>query len=118
MLFNSTANFSNYAIMSATPPPDAGSSAYYDNPDLHQVGIFTGAGFYDLTFTWNRNLEEALGEAGISYLAHFPQNGAHQWSTWQEMLYIYLKTALWRDVPYTLDTSARVPETLSGGVPY
>lgn len=103
--------------MSATPPPDAGSTQY-DNPDLRKVGIFTGAGFYDMTFTWNRDFQTALGQAGIDYLGHFPQNGAHQWSTWQEMLYMYLKTALWRPVPYTYQTSDRVPETFSGGVPY
>jgi hypothetical protein len=111
VLFNSTASFSSFAVMSPTPAPAAENIAY-NSTALLNVGIFTGAAFYDLTFDWIRDFQAAMDEVGITYLSHFPQNGAHQWST------TYFKTALWRDVPYTAQTSAQKPETFSRGVPY
>lgn len=107
MLFNATDYFSSYVVMSPTPAPSAGDPQYNatQNPDLRKVGIFTGAGFYDTTFSAARDWETALAAENVSYLSHYAMNGAHQWSTWQEIAYYYLKDALWKPVPYTARAS-------------
>lgn len=111
MLFNSTQNFSSYAIMSPTPGPAAGDPIY-NTTGLNDVGIFNGAGFYDNTFPAAREWEVALDKEEIGYLSHYPMNGAHQWSTWQQMLYVYLKDVLWEPTPYSSETNTRAIGTL------
>ncbi|KAH8660073.1 Alpha/Beta hydrolase protein [Xylariales sp. PMI_506] len=113
MLFNSTANFSSYAIMSPTPGPVAGDPIYAAHPGVREVGIYTGAGFYDNTFSAAVAWQAALDQEDIGYLSHYPMNGAHQWSTWQQMLYVYLRDVLWRPTPYNAETSRDAIGTLS-----
>ncbi|KAJ5263158.1 hypothetical protein N7478_010763 [Penicillium angulare] len=107
VLFNATDYFSSYCIMSPTPAPSAGDSQYNSsiNPGLRDVGILTGAGFYDTTFNAARDWETALAAENVTYLSHYSMTGAHQWSTWQEIIYIYLRDALWKPVPYGRRTS-------------
>ena len=107
MLFNATDYFSSYCVMSPTPAPATGNSQYNvtHNPDLRNVGILTGAGFYDTTFNAARDWETTLAAENITYLSHYSMNGAHEWSTWQEIAYVYLKKALWKPVPYSRKTS-------------
>ncbi|KAJ5707694.1 hypothetical protein N7488_007495 [Penicillium malachiteum] len=114
MLFNATDYFSSYCVMSPTPAPDGGDGQYSAsfNPDLRNVGILTGAGFYDTTFDAARNWETTLAEQNVTYLSHYVMNGAHQWSTWQEIAYIYLREALWKPVPYGRKTSLKQFNTL------
>ncbi|KAJ6016083.1 hypothetical protein N7540_010674 [Penicillium herquei] len=109
MLFNATDYFSSYCVMSPTPGPDGGDGQYNAsfNPDLRNVGILTGAGFYDTTFNAARDWETTLAEQNVTYLSHYAMNGAHQWSTWQEIAYIYLREALWKPVPYGRKTSLK-----------
>ena len=68
MLFNSRANFSSFAVISATPAPAAENRAY-DSTALRNVGIFTGAAFYDLTLEWIWDFKAAMDEVGINYLS-------------------------------------------------
>ncbi|KAJ6010776.1 hypothetical protein N7451_002188 [Penicillium sp. IBT 35674x] len=120
MLFNATDYFSSYCIMSPTPAPSAGDQQYNAtiNPALRDVGILTGAGFYDTTFSAARDWETALAAENVTYLSHYSMSGAHQWSTWQEIVYIYLREAIWKPVPYGRKTSYNQINPLSGGVPY
>ncbi|OJJ46520.1 hypothetical protein ASPZODRAFT_142334 [Penicilliopsis zonata CBS 506.65] len=103
MLFNATDYFSSYCVMSPTPAPAAGDSQYNatTNPALRQVGILTGAGFYDTTFPAARDWEVALAVENVTYASHYSMTGAHEWSTWQEIVYVYLRDVLWRPVPYS-----------------
>ncbi|KAJ5645286.1 hypothetical protein N7507_011297 [Penicillium longicatenatum] len=120
MLFNATDYFSSYCIMSPTPAPSAGDPQYNatNDPGLRDVGILTGTGFYDTTFNAVRNWETALAAENITYLSHYSMSSAHQWSTWQEMIYICLKKALWIPVPYGRNTDFNQVDPLSGGFPY
>ncbi|KAJ5101219.1 hypothetical protein N7456_007271 [Penicillium angulare] len=107
MLFNATDYFSSYCIMSPTPAPFAEDPQYNSSirPGLRDVGILTGAGFYDTTFNAARDWEATLAAENVTYLSHYSMSGAHQWSTWQEIIYIYLRDALWKTVPYGRKTS-------------
>ncbi|KAJ5643325.1 uncharacterized protein N7484_005832 [Penicillium longicatenatum] len=106
--------------MSPTPAPSAGDPQYNttNDPGLRDVGILTGAGFYDITFNAARNWETVLAAENIPYLSHYSMSGAHQWSTWQEIIYIYLRKALWQPVPYGRNTDFNQVDPLSGGFPY
>ena len=116
MLLNATDYFGSYCIMSNIPAPKAGSPEY-NNPRLKDVCIFTGAGFYDALLIPTQNLQIRLGTVGAFGLTHTPFNGAHQWSTWQEILYYYFQYGLWKSTPLRIQPSSG-PFGLSGGVPY
>jgi hypothetical protein len=90
----------------------------YNNNGLRDVGIFLGAGFYDLAVTNSQNMQARLSEVGINYLSHYSLNGAHQWSTWQDILYKYLRYGIWTKTPYDFGVGDKQMETFSGGVPY
>lgn len=117
MLFNATTSFSHFCVMSNTPSPEPGDPQY-NSSALRDIGIFLGAGFYDAAFENSMNMQDRLSDMRINYLSHYPLNGAHQWSTWQEILYMFLKFGIWRDVPYGYVVGDREAETFSGGVPY
>jgi hypothetical protein len=118
MLFNATTEFSSFCVMSNIPPPPLGDPQY-QTEGLNETGIFIGAGFYDAAFQNARNTQDRLTAAGIStYLSHFPQNGAHQWSTWQDILWYYARYGLWHQTPYITEKASTTVYDMSGGVPY
>ncbi|KUJ11845.1 alpha/beta-hydrolase [Mollisia scopiformis] len=103
MLFNATSTFSSYCIMSNTPSPEP-DDPIWNQTSLRSVGIFAGAGFYDAAFENSRNFQTRASAVDLAYLSHYPMYSAHQWATWQEILYVYLRRVIWRDVPYGVDT--------------
>ena len=112
MLFNATNDFSSFCIMSNTPSPPAGD-ALYNSTAVKSVEIFVGAGFYDIAFDNSRDFQARMTQAGLTkYKSHYPQNGGHQWSVWQEILYQYLRFGLWKK------PNPKTVYSLGGGVPY
>jgi enterochelin esterase-like enzyme len=103
MLFNATETFSSFCVMSNTPSPEL-DDPVWNQTSLRKVGIFAGAGIYDIAFNNSQNFEQRMSTNGLTYLSHIPMYSAHQWATWQEILYVYLKGGLWKSVPYGPNT--------------
>ena len=96
MLFNATSTFSAYNVMSNIPFPALGDPIY-ENPELRNVSIFLGAGFYDIAFQNSRNAGQRLDAAGLShYQNYYFPDGGHQWSSWQEILWVWGRTGIWK----------------------
>ncbi|KAF2093536.1 alpha/beta-hydrolase [Rhizodiscina lignyota] len=97
MLFNATDTWGSVCVMSNVQGPAAGDPQY-NNPMLNQTDIWTGAGFYDFTFQYVRDFQEALTAAGVlGYQSEFYPYGDHDWHTWPDILWVWLKYGLWKD---------------------
>ncbi|OCL11749.1 carbohydrate esterase family 1 protein [Glonium stellatum] len=94
MLLNATNIFSHVCIMSNTPSP-LPNDPQWNNTGINSVDIFLGAGFYDKAFDNSRSMQDRLSAAGVlNYRSRYFPGGGHDWHTWQDILYTWLRNEL------------------------
>lgn len=110
MYLNATSYFDYFGIFSGALGPTATASQYLNatqlaaNPALAQKGVFVGFGLFDIAFTDCRNLQAALDSLAIQHVSWVAPYGSHYWNTWQNALWLFGVTSLWKDVPFTTAT--------------
>ncbi|KAK3619146.1 hypothetical protein LTR56_024201 [Elasticomyces elasticus] len=116
MYINATETFGYYGHFSGAKGPassDTNVAGYISkvsvaaNPSLADRGVFVGFGNFDIAFSDCRSLELALELAGVGFLSRFVPWGSHYWNTWQDTLWYFGRTALWKPRPFTVETARR-----------
>ena len=101
--------FGYYGIWSSSQGTPDTSSPMWQNPDLKtRLGLRLGGGLQDQNwipgvYTYEQNLTAA----GIPYTVD-PIDGGHEWYTWRQMLYDYLRTVAFRHT--STSVSVRGPQ--------
>ncbi|KAK0317473.1 hypothetical protein LTR82_011511 [Friedmanniomyces endolithicus] len=116
MYINATTHFGYFGHFSGARGPaasDTNTAGYISNmsvaanPALASRGVFVGFGNFDIAFSDCRSLELALELAGVGFLSRFVPWGSHFWNTWQDTLWYFGRTALWKQRPFTVETARR-----------
>ena len=98
MFYNCTDLFGYYGAFSGAITP-AMSSYNPDNPAIHNVKLFIGAGEEDYAYDGKefavKTAMEALDELGVKYDSYF-LTGAHDWFNWPEIFEYYVANVLWK----------------------
>lgn len=106
MYLNATTYFTYFGLFSGARGPSSPASAYLDasalaaDPDLATRGVYLDFGLYDIAFEDCRALQAALDGVGIPCLARVAPWGSHYWNTWQDALWNFGVTSLWKTVPF------------------
>jgi enterochelin esterase-like enzyme len=114
MYLNATDYFGYFGLFSGARGPGQIIGSYLNasmvaqSPGLGQKGIFLSAGLYDIAFEDVRGFQSALDEARIGYMARYTPWGSHYWNTWQDALWTFGVTSLWKPTPFTTRTG-RIP---------
>ncbi|KAK8086742.1 hypothetical protein PG994_001716 [Apiospora phragmitis] len=105
MYVNATDLFAYYGFFSpAASPPFVDAAAVEANPGLAEKGLFVGYGLYDSVFDLARGLQGAFDDLGFQYISRVAPYGSHYWPTWQDNLWWFGVTALWKPIPFTQET--------------
>ncbi|KAK1071002.1 hypothetical protein LTR74_003651 [Friedmanniomyces endolithicus] len=116
MYINATTHFGYFGHFSGARGPaasDTNTAGYISNisvaanPALASRGVFVGFGNFDIAFSDCRSLELALELAGVGFLSRFVPWWSHFWNTWQDTLWYFGRTALWKQRPFTVETARR-----------
>ncbi|KAI0472769.1 Alpha/Beta hydrolase protein [Xylariaceae sp. FL0804] len=74
------------------------------NPAQASAGVFVSYGLYDLVAGAAADLQAKLAAANVTFDSRVEPFGSHYWNTWQDALWWFGRTALWRPRPFTVDT--------------
>lgn len=98
MFYNCTDLFGYYGAFSCAVTP-AMSSYNPENPRIHDVKLFIGAGEEDYGYDGMefsvKPAMEALDSLGVTYQTYF-LTGAHDWFNWPEIFEYYAANVLWK----------------------
>lgn len=110
MYVNATEYFSYFGLFSGARGPGATADEYVSNvtlaanPALAGVGVFLSFGLFDIAFDDTRAFQAALDSLDIGHLQRVVPYGSHYWNTWQDALWNFGVTSLWKSVPFTRDS--------------
>ncbi|KAJ4390702.1 hypothetical protein N0V93_004300 [Gnomoniopsis smithogilvyi] len=110
MYINATSYFDYFGIFSGALGPTANASQYLNaeqlaaNPSLANKGVFVGFGLFDIAFDDCRLLQAALDGLDIQHVSWVAPYGSHFWNTWQNALWLFGVTSMWKDLPFTPET--------------
>jgi len=107
MYINATEYFGYYGFFSGALLPGHKLGDYVNrnltagNPALLDRGITVGYGQFDIAFDDTKLLQEALDSVGVKYVSRFVPWGFHWWNTWQDTLFTFGRTTLWKPRPFS-----------------
>lgn len=105
MYVNATDLFAYYGFFSpAASAPFVDAAVVAANPGLAEKGLFVGYGLYDSVFDLARGLQGAFDGLDFEYISRVAPYGSHYWPTWQDNLWWFGVTALWKPIPFTQET--------------
>ncbi len=98
MFYNCTGTYGYYGAFSGAVTPMM-TSYNPDNPLIHDVKLFMGAGEEDYAYDGMafsvKPAMEALDAQGVTYQTYF-LTGAHDWFNWPEIFEYYAANVLWK----------------------
>lgn len=113
MYINATDYFSYFGMFSGStfgsPDSYVNASMVAAKPALREKGIFTSAGLYDFAFDDIRGLNGALQANSVPFFGRTVPFGYHAWNTWQDCLWHFGKTVLWRKLPFVAIPASQSP---------
>ena len=107
MYINATSYFDYYGMFSGALGPRTAAGQYINNatlaknPSFSKKGVFTAVGVYDGAFPDIRNFQTALQNLQLPFVSRITPYGYHQWLTWQDNLWHFGQTVLWKPLPMT-----------------
>ncbi|KXT10877.1 hypothetical protein AC579_8997 [Pseudocercospora musae] len=107
MYINATSYFGYFGLFSGAMLPGhplsdyVNSSMAAENPALLDRGLAVAYGLFDIAFDDTRLLQEALDGIGLKYVSRVAPFGFHAWNTWQDALWTFGRTTLWKPRPLT-----------------
>ncbi|EME89733.1 carbohydrate esterase family 1 protein, partial [Pseudocercospora fijiensis CIRAD86] len=105
MYINATSYFGYYGLFSGALAPGhplddyVNTSMAAQNPALLDRGLTVAYGLFDIAFDDTRLLQEALDGIGSKYVSRVAPFGFHAWNTWQDALWTFGRTTLWKARP-------------------
>lgn len=111
MYVNATEYFGYFGLFSGARGPGAAAGEYVSNvtlaanPALAEVGVFLSFGLFDIAFDDTRAFQAALDALDIGHLQRVVPWGSHYWNTWQDSLWNFGVTSLWKEKPFTRDSA-------------
>ncbi|CAK7231996.1 hypothetical protein SCUCBS95973_008111 [Sporothrix curviconia] len=107
---NYTSYFSYYGFMSGASngstaelgaPFFITASDTAANPNLTTRGIYVSYGQYDKLFQTSRYWQQTMDELNIPYISRFIPWGFHFWNNWQDAMWNFGRSTLWKPLPLT-----------------
>ncbi|CAK7202867.1 hypothetical protein SEUCBS139899_005594 [Sporothrix eucalyptigena] len=75
------------------------------NPDLTTRGIYVSYGQFDKLFQTSKYWQQTLDALDIPYITRFIPWGFHFWNTWQDAIWNFGRSTLWKPLPVTQYTA-------------